>query len=231
VLWGRRQENLALEAIALQEGEQEDEGPEPERDEQMAMYATQDSQLVGRAGASAEIAELAGVTASSTTLLSGDLLEAFGTEETATQAASADEDSVLDDLDFLRKREVKEADPEPETAQPTESATSTQSEGRKAQRSSGISLPGTVGAAPTASQPKPAPKEVEERASVQPTAESTSPPAAEQPTSADPADEGVTTVKAACPACDQAFAVDMPNELEEAMVACPNCEQRIKLQR
>ena len=231
VLWGRRQEKLALEAIALLEGEQEDEGPEPERDEQMAMYATQDSQLVGRAGASAEIAELAGVTASSTTLLSGDLLEAFGTEETATQAASADEDSVLDDLDFLRKREVKQADPEPETAQPTESATSTQSEGRKAQRSSGISLPGTVGAAPTASQPKPAPKEVEERASVQPTAESTSTPAAEQPASADSADEGVTTVKAACPACDQAFAVDMPNELEEAMVACPNCEQRIKLQR
>jgi hypothetical protein len=197
----------------------------------MAMYASPDSQLVGRAGASAEIAAIAGVTASSATLLSDDLLEAFGAEETSPQAAAVEEDSVLDDLDFLRKREVKEADPEPETAQPTESAASTQSEGRKAQRSSGISLPGTVGAAPAARQPKPAPKLTEERASVQPTAESTSPSAAEQPAPADSADEGVTTVKAACPACDQAFAVDMPNELEEAMVACPNCEQKIKLQR
>ncbi len=232
LLWGRRQEKLALEAIALQEGgQEEEEGPEPERDEQMAMYASQDSQLVGRAGASAEIAAIAGVTASSATLLSDDLLEAFGAEETSPQAAAVEEDSVLDDLDFLRKREVKEADPEPEAAQPTESAAPTQSEGRKAQRSSGISLPGTVGAAPAASQPKPAAKATEERASVQPTAESPSPPAAEQPASADSADEGVTTVKAACPACDQAFAVDMPNEIEEAMVACPNCEQRIKLQR
>jgi transcription elongation factor Elf1 len=39
------------------------------------------------------------------------------------------------------------------------------------------------------------------------------------------------TVRTACPACNQQFAVEMPPEISEAMVACPKCEQRIKLQR
>jgi hypothetical protein len=232
LLWGRHQESLALEAIALQEAvASEANAVEPERDEQVAMFATQDSQLTGRAGASADIAALAGVTASSATLLSDDLLEAFGEGGSAPQAAALEDDPVLDDLDFLRKREVKETTPEAETAEATESAPA-RSEGRKAERSSGISLPDTVGAEPAAKPaPKPTPKPTPKPKPAPATESSSAEPATEQPAPAAPTDDGVTTVKAACPACEQAFAVDMPNDLEEAMVACPSCEQRIKLQR
>jgi len=231
LLWGRRQEQLALEAIALQEAVMaEEDAVEPEKDEQVAMFASGGAQLTGRAGSVDEIAALAGVDVGSATLLSGDLLADFGDDPAPLAAAVAD-DPVLDDLDFLRKREVKEVEPEPAAEEPTDSVPAT-SEGRKAQRSSGISLPDSAGGASSVRPtPKPAPVEQAESAPAQPAVEQTTPPVEQAAPADEAADVGITTVKAACPACDQAFAVDMPNDLNEAMVACPNCEQRINLQR
>ena len=199
---------LAAHHAAAQEEEEVAE-PEPTDVEQIAMYDTRSVALTGRAGATAEIASLAGVQAGAGQVLSDDALNAFTdmTDEPVAATSVDEHDPILDDLDFLRTRGDKGEEPEADAA-----TTSSVAESAPAKKSGtgAVQLPDST----TIASP---------------------PPADAQPvTSPEPEPEVQTstpTVRTACPACNQQFAVEMPPELSEAMVACPKCEQRMKLQR
>ena len=143
-------------------------------------------------------------------MLSDDALSAFSdmTDGPVAPAALDEHDPILDDLDFLRTRDDEKEKPEAEPATTTPPVT--ESEPAKKASAGAVQLPDSI----TIASP---------------------PPADAQPvTAAEPAPEvqaSTPTVRTACPACNQQFAVEMPPELSEAMVACPKCEQRIKLQR
>ena len=136
-------------------------------------------------------------------------MAAFSDDDEAEEVA--EKDPILDDLDFLRSKDAK---PEPEVAKPQEQSSTTKPEGKVAKRSSGIALPDSAGV--STSQP-----------SVQSKVAPTAKPVAEP----EPEVVGSTTVKASCPSCEQMFAVDMPNDVEQALVACPKCDQRIRLEK
>jgi len=209
--WNWRKKNLANEALALQQAAaEESEQPEPEREDQLSMYAPAGSQSYR----GDSIASLAGADYTQGTV-SMDALSAF-TDDDDEPPLSEEKDEVLDDLDFLKKREQK---PEPVAEQKSvvvqESAVNEQ--GKVAKRSAGISLPDEAGV--TQSAPSPTVTQTSTVAEPEP-----------EPTP-DSGEEEVTTVKASCPACEQMFAVDMPHSIDEALVACPKCEQKIRLQR
>lgn len=214
--WRKRKEKLYQEAVALAQAasEEEAEEPEPERDDQLTMYAPSGSQSGGYGGSGDDsIAALAG-TGYSQGIVSEDALAAFGDDDEPQEVA--EKDPILDDLDFLRSKDEKPATevakPEPEPA--------TKSQGKVAKSSSGIALPDSAGVAKSrpSVQPKKAPVQQDSPIS-KPVVE--------------PAPEVVdnTTVKASCPSCEQMFAVDMPNDIEHALVACPKCDQRIRLEK
>jgi hypothetical protein len=213
-LLNRRQNLLEEATLAAQHAaaqEEEVAEPEPTDVEQIAMFDTRSAALTGRAGAAEEIAALAGVDPGAGQMLSDDALSAFSdmSDEPVAAAPVDEHDPILDDLDFLRTRDDEKEKPEAEpdtTATPVaESAAPAKKEGAGA-----VQLPDSI----TIASP---------------------PPADAQPvTTPEPAPEvqaSTPTVRTACPACNQQFAVEMPPEISEAMVACPKCEQRIKLQR
>ena len=214
-LLNRRQNLLEEATLAAQHAaaqEEEVAEPEPTDVEQIAMFDTRSAALTGRAGAAAEIAALAGVEAGAGQMLSDDALSAFSdmSDEPVAAAPVDEHDPILDDLDFLRTRdddekEKPEAEPDTTATPVAESAAPAKKEGAGA-----VQLPDSI----TIASPPPA--------DAQPV--TTPEPAPEVPAS-------TPTVRTACPACNQQFAVEMPPELSEAMVACPKCEQRIKLQR
>jgi len=208
--WNKRKAKLHEEAVALaQAASEEAQEPEPERDDQLTMYAPSASQSGGYGGGGdASIAALAG-TGYSQGIVSDDALAAFSDDDEAEEVAG--KDPILDDLDFLRSKDAK---PEPEVAKPQEQSSTTKPEGKVAKRSSGIALPDSAGV--STSQP-----------SVQSKVAPTTKPVAEP----EPEVVGSTTVKASCPSCEQMFAVDMPNDVEQALVACPKCDQRIRLEK
>ena len=208
--WNKRKAKLHEEAVALaQAASEEAQEPEPERDDQLTMYAPSASQSGSYGGGGdASIAALAG-TGYSQGIVSDDALAAFSDDDEAEEVA--EKEPILDDLDFLRSKDAK---PEPEVAKPQEQSSTTKPEGKVAKRSSGIALPDSAGV-PT-SQP-----------SVQSKVAPTAKPVAEP----EPEAVGSTTVKASCPSCEQMFAVDMPNDVEQALVACPKCDQRIRLEK
>ena len=207
--WRIRNKNIAREALALQQAAEEEESvqPEPEREDQMAMYANTGTQSFGGGDS---IASLAGSDYGQVSV-STDVLSAFVEEE---NDPVEEKDEILDDLDFLRKRDVKSDTPDKqESISSSESSTVNQT--KVAKRSSGIVLPDSAGSShQTTNQTIP---QVE-------------PSTPEPELTPEPVQEKVTTVKASCPACEQMFAVDMPNSIDEALVACPKCEQRIRLQ-
>ncbi len=222
--WNKRKEKLHEEAVALAQAASEEEAqePEPERDDQLTMYAPAGSQSGGYGGRSdASIAALAG-TGYSQGVVSDDALAAFGEDDEPQKLV--EKDPILDDLDFLRSKDEKPktevAKPQPESQststkpQPESQSTSTKPEGKVAKRSSGVALPDSAGAAK--SKPR-------VQAKAAPTAKSVAEPEPEVVES--------TTVKASCPSCEQMFAVDMPNDVEQALVACPKCDQRIRLEK
>ena len=208
--WNKRKAKLHEEAVALaQAASEEAQEPEPERDDQLTMYAPSASQSGSYGGGGdASIAALAG-TGYSQGIVSDDALAAFSDDDEAEEVA--EKDPILDDLDFLRSKDAK---PEPEVAKPQEQSSTTKPEGKVAKRSSGIALPDSAGV--STSQP-----------SVQSKVAPTAKPVAEP----EPEVVGSTTVKASCPSCEQMFAVDMPNDVEQALVACPKCDQRIRLEK
>ena len=208
--WNKRKAKLHEEAVALaQAASEEAQEPEPERDDQLTMYAPSASQSGGYGGGGdASIAALAG-TGYSQGIVSDDALAAFSDDDEAEEVA--EKEPILDDLDFLRSKDAK---PEPEVAKPQEQSSTTKPEGKVAKRSSGIALPDSAGV--STSQP-----------SVQSKVAPTAKPVAEP----EPEVVGSTTVKASCPSCEQMFAVDMPNDVEQALVACPKCDQRIRLEK
>ena len=210
--WKKRKEVLHEEAVALAQAASEEEAqePEPERDDQLTMYAPSGSQSGGYGGGGdASIAALAG-TGYSRGVVSEDALAAFG-EDDDEPAAVDEKDPILDDLDFLRSKDAK---PEPKVAKPKAEPSTEKPEGKVAKSSSGIALPDSAGVARSkpSVQTKPAP---------------TAKPVAER----EPEVVGSTTVKASCPSCEQMFAVDMPDDVEQALVACPKCDQRIRLEK
>nr|AIF04773.1 hypothetical protein [uncultured marine group II/III euryarchaeote KM3_176_D12] len=211
--WNKRKAKLHEEAVALAQAASEEEAqePEPERDDQLTMYAPSGSQSGGYGGGGdASIAALAG-TGYSQGIVSDDALAAFGDDDEPQEVA--EKDPILDDLDFLRSKDEK---PATEVAKPQSEpqAPTIKSEGKVAKRSSGIALPDSAGV----STPQP---------SVQSKAAPTAKPVAEP----EPEVVDSTTVKASCPSCEQMFAVDMPNDVEQALVACPKCDQRIRLEK
>ena len=208
--WKKRKEQLHQEAADLaQAASEEAQEPEPERDDQLTMYAPSASQSGGYGGGGdASIAALAG-TGYSQGIVSDDALAAFGDDDEPQEVA--EKEPILDDLDFLRSKDAK---PEPEVAKPQAQSSTTKPEGKVAKRSSGIALPDSAGV--STSQP-----------SVQSKAAPITKPVAEP----EPKVVDSTTVKASCPSCEQMFAVDMPNDVEQALVACPKCDQRIRLEK
>ena len=219
--WRKRKEKLHEEAVSLAQAasEEEAEEPEPERDDQLTMYAPSGSQSGGYGGGGdASIAALAGTGYSQGTV-SEDALAAFGDDDELQEVA--EKDPILDDLDFLRSKdekpatEVAKVEAEPE-------APATKPEGKVAKRSSGIALPDSAGVTTSRSsvQSKAAP--------VQQDSPTAKPVAELEP---EPEEVDSTTVKASCPSCEQMFAVDMPNDIEQALVACPKCDQRIRLEK
>ncbi|MCH2348331.1 MAG: hypothetical protein MK233_00190, partial [Candidatus Poseidoniales archaeon] len=207
----RRQTELEEAALAAQHAaaQEEEAVPEPTDVEQIAMFDTRSVALTGRAGAAAEIAALAGVDPGAGQMLSDDALSALSdmTDGPVAAAALDEHDPILDDLDFLRTRDEKE---KPEAEPATTTPPVTESEPAEKASAGAVQLPDSI----TIASPPPAD--------------------AEPVTAAEPAPEvqaSTPTVRTACPACNQQFAVEMPPELSEAMVACPKCEQRIKLQR
>jgi len=217
--WRKRKENLHQEAVSLAQAASEEEAqvPEPERDDQLTMYAPAASQSGGYGGGGDDsIAALAG-TGYSQGIVSEDALAAFGEDDEILEVT--EKDPILDDLDFLRSKDAKPAT-EVAASEPEQQAVASKPEGKVAKGSSGIALPDSAGVA-TSRQP------------VQSKAE---PVHQDSPTAkpvAEPEPEGVdsTTVKASCPSCEQMFAVDMPNDIEQALVACPKCDQRIRLEK
>jgi len=210
--WNWRKKNLANEALALQQATvvEDSEQPEPEREDQLSMYAPASSQSYG----GDSIASLAGADYTQGTV-SMDVLSAF-VDDDDELVPSGNKGAVLDDLDFLRKREQK---PEP-TAEQKPVEQSVNEQGKVAKRSAGIALPGEAGVTQPASSPA-ATQQISAVAEPEPEPE----PAPDSEV------EEVTTVKASCPSCEQMFAVDIPHSIDEALVACPMCEQRIRLQR
>ena len=220
--WRKRKEKLHEEAVALAQAasEEEAEEPEPERDDQLSMYAPSGSQSGGYGGGGdASIAALAGTSYSQGTV-SEDALAAFGDDDDEPQKV-AEKDPILDDLDFLRSKdekpvtEVAKVEAEPEVP-------ATKPEGKVAKRSSGIALPDSAGVTTSRQsvQSKAAPVQQDS-----PTAKPVVEPKPE------PEEVDSTTVKASCPSCEQMFAVDMPHDIEHALVACPKCDQRIRLEK
>ncbi|MCS5527505.1 MAG: PKD domain-containing protein, partial [Candidatus Poseidoniales archaeon] len=217
--WRKRKEMLYQEAVSLAKAasEEEEQGPEPERDDQLTMYAPAASQSGGYGGGGDDsIAALAG-TGYSQGIVSEDALAAFGEDDENPEVAK--KDPILDDLDFLRSKDEKPAT-EVASAEPEQQADSSKPEGKVAKRSSGIALPDSAGVATSRQtvQPKAAP--------VQQDSPTAKPVAEPEPEGADS-----TTVKASCPSCEQMFAVDMPNDIEQALVAFPKCDQRIRLEK
>ena len=214
-MWNRYQNQLEeteLAAYAAAQEEEEVAEPEPTDVEQIAMFNTHSVALTGRAGASAEIAALAGVEMGVGQMPSDDALNAFTdmTDEPVADVKQDEQDPILDDLDFLRTRGDDEKDkPEPDVT-PT-------AEPEPAMKSGGgaVQLPDST----TIASPPPA------------DAQPVTSPEQSVPEPASEAQASTPTVRTSCPACNQQFAVEMPPELSEAMVACPKCEQRIKLQR
>ncbi len=216
--WRKRKENLHQEAVSLAQAasEEEAQGPEPERDDQLTMYAPAGSQSGGYGGGGDDgIAALAG-TGYSQGIVSEDALAAFGDDEAIEVG---EKDPILDDLDFLRSKDAKPAT-EVAAPEPEHQATASKPEGKVAKLSSGITLPDSAGVA-TSRQPVQSKAEPVQKDS--PTAK----PVAEP----EPEEVDSTTVKASCPSCEQMFAVDMPNDIEQALVACPKCDQRIRLEK
>jgi len=217
-LLNRRQNLLEEATLAAQHAaaqEEEVAEPEPTDVEQIAMFDTRSAALTGRAGAAEEIAALAGVDPGAGQMLSDDALSAFSdmSDEPVAAAPVDEHDPILDDLDFLRTRDDEKEKPE---AEPDTTATPVAESAAPAKKESAgaVQLPDSI----TIASPPPADAQ---------------PVTAPEPAPA-PAPEVQTstpTVRTACPACNQQFAVEMPPELSEAMVACPKCEQRIKLQR
>jgi len=217
--WRKRKENLHQEAVYLAQAasEEEAQGPEPERDDQLTMYAPAGSQSGGYGGGGDDsIAALAG-TGYSQGIVSEDALAAFGDDDEPQDVAK--KDPILDDLDFLRSKDEKPvtevAAPEPEPK-----AAVSKPEGKVAKGSSGIALPDSAGVATSRQAVK---SKAEPAQQVSPTAKPVAEPEPEVVDS--------TTVKASCPSCEQMFAVDMPNDIEQALVACPKCDQRIRLEK
>ena len=208
--WKKRKEQLHQEAADLaQAASEEDQEPEPERDDQLTMYAPSASQSGGYGGGGdASIAALAG-TGYSQGIVSDDALAAFSDDDEAEEVA--EKEPILDDLDFLRSKDAK---PEPEVAKPQAQSSTTKPEGKVAKRSSGIALPDSAGVSTS-----------------QPSVQSKAAPIAKPVAEPEPKVVDSTTVKASCPSCEQMFAVDMPNDVEQALVACPKCDQRIRLEK
>ena len=209
--WKKRKEQLHQEAADLaQAASEEAQEPEPERDDQLTMYAPSASQSGGYGGGGdASIAALAG-TGYSQGIVSDDALAAFGDDDEPQEVA--EKEPILDDLDFLRSKDAKQ--PEPEVAKPQAQSSTTKPEGKVAKRSSGIALPDSAGVSTS-----------------QPSVQSKAAPIAKPVTEPEPKVVDSTTVKASCPSCEQMFAVDMPNDVEQALVACPKCDQRIRLEK
>ena len=208
--WKKRKEQLHQEAADLaQAASEEAQEPEPERDDQLTMYAPSASQSGGYGGGGdASIAALAG-TGYSQGIVSDDALAAFGDDDEPQEVA--EKDPILDDLDFLRSKDEK---PATEVAKPQAQPSTTKPEGKVAKRSSGIALPDSAGVSTS-----------------QPSVQSKAAPIAKPVTEPEPKVVDSTTVKASCPSCEQMFAVDMPNDVEQALVACPKCDQRIRLEK
>ena len=208
--WKKREAKLHEEAADLaQAASEEAQEPEPERDDQLTMYAPSASQSGGYGGGGdASIAALAG-TGYSQGIVSDDALAAFGDDDEPQEVA--EKEPILDDLDFLRSKDAK---PEPEVAKPQAQSSTTKPEGKVAKRSSGIALPDSAGVSTS-----------------QPSVQSKAAPIAKPVTEPEPKVVDSTTVKASCPSCEQMFAVDMPNDVEQALVACPKCDQRIRLEK
>lgn len=206
--WRIRNKNLAREALALEQAaeEEESEQPEPEREDQLLMYATTGTQSYGGGDS---IASLAGSDYGQVSV-SADMLDSFVDDD---KESVEEKDPILDDLDFLRKRDDKSESTTKQEITPSKKA-STTSGAKVAKQSSGIVLPDSAGS-PITSQTTPQVSE---------------PLISEPEPKVEPSGENVTTVKASCPACEQMFAVDMPTSMDEALVACPKCEQRIRLQ-
>jgi LPXTG-motif cell wall-anchored protein len=216
--WRKRKGMLHQEAVSLAQAasEEEAQAPEPERDDQLTMYAPAGSQSGGYGGGGdASIAALAG-TGYSQGIVSEDALAAFGDDESLEVA---EKDPILDDLDFLRSKDAKPAT-EVAAPEPEQQAVASKAEGKVAKLSSGIALPDSAGVATSR-------QSVQSKATPVQQGSPTAKPVAE------PEPEGVdsTTVKASCPSCEQMFAVDMPNDIEQALVACPKCDQRIRLEK
>ena len=212
--WKKRQNQLENEAIALANAAaQEEVVPEPERDDQLSMYAPASSQSGGYGGGDS-IASLAGADYNQGRA-SADTLSAFMDDED-TEIVQ-EKEAILDDLDFLKKQDKKPA----KKAEPVEAAVPKKKpaaeQGRVAKKSSGIALPDSAGV--TTSQPVETVKQSEPE------------PVPKPEPAVVPEESDVTTVKASCPACDQMFAVDMPNDVDQALVACPKCDQRIRLEK
>lgn len=241
--WNRRQQSIQAESLALAQAEAAEaaaqEPEEPGHEDQLTMFARQDSGYGGGYGGAshggdAAIAALAGDGYGRGTV-SHDALAAFADDE---EPAAEEKDEILDDLDFLKKTQAKKAvEPEPqpaaETSEPQQAEASESAGGRVAKRSAGIALPDSAGGTDrrAAQSQRAAPRPAAAAgatpgvtASVAPTPQ----PAAEPAPAAEPE---FTTVKASCPACEQMFAVDMPNDISDALVACPKCEQKIRLER
>ena len=212
--WNLRNKKLEAEALALQQvaAEAEANQPEPERDEQLSMYAPAGSQSgYGGYGGGDSIAALAGVNYTQTAT-SSDALAAFVDDDSEDEVKDTTSDKeILDDLDFLKRSKKEIEKPSSTTEEPVTEA-NVESKGKVAKRSSGVALPDYIG---QSTQPK------EKASEQQPEpVESISEPQSD-----------IKTVKASCPACEQLFAVDLPNGVDEVLVACPKCEQKIRLQR
>lgn len=250
--WNRRKMGLEAEALALAQAEaaaEEEAQVEPERDDQLSMYAPAGSSggYSGYGGGDSAIAALAG-SEYRQGRTSSDSLSAFIDEE---EAPTEEKEEILDDLDFLKKASKKSSTdekqaevPKPEPAIETKPNPTPQESGRVAKKSSGIALPSSAGGVSHVVSPSPSVNnEAKQKpASAPQVAQQQPQPIAAQPSTgqvkASLAEEGepepvpnVKTVKAACPACEQMFAVDMPIDVDSALVACPKCEQKIRLEK
>lgn len=242
--WNRRKQNIQAEALALARAEAEAEAAqepeEPDREGQLSMFSRKDAGYTGygatSSGGDAALASLAG-DGYGRGAVSSTALAVFGEEDDGME----EKDDILGDLDFLRKTQSKtssesqpEPEPEPETASTREVVDVTK--GKVAKRSAGVALPDSAGGSAQATRREHR-RTASTRSRVPATSEADAPTGgittsavqdAEPTPTPSPA---VTTVKAACPACAQMFAVDMPDDIPDALVACPKCEQRIRLER
>ena len=197
----QHQEMMAAEA-AMRAEEEAKSAHQPDRDEQLSMFQNRGSGGFSARGSVDEISQIAGVGS------------AYGAGQVHSATTGVADEGLLDA--FAEPEPAPESVPEPAPEPKAETQTVPSSRAgveipdsvsKGTVISSGIELPGVLS--------KIVEKEAPQEEAPAPTVESTT----------------TTEMVGVCSGCSERYAVDMPTDLQEAQIDCPNCGVRNVIRR